>query len=40
MYLPLFPVFMITYMPIALVALFKRVEWKPIRHTSVENVKV
>lgn len=39
MYLPLFPIFMLTYMPIALVALFKRVEWKPIRHTSVENVK-
>lgn len=39
MYLPLFPIFMLTYMPIALAALFMRVEWKPIRHTSVEKVK-
>ncbi len=33
MYLFSFPIFLITYMPIALVALFKKVEWKPIVHT-------
>jgi cellulose synthase/poly-beta-1,6-N-acetylglucosamine synthase-like glycosyltransferase len=32
-YLPLFPVFMSTYLPIAVTALFRKVEWKPIRHT-------
>ena len=30
----LFPLFMFTYIPISLVALFRRVEWKPIRHHS------
>lgn len=39
-YLPLFPLFMLTYIPVGLAALFIRVEWKPINHTSVENVKV
>lgn len=28
-----FPLFMLTYIPISIVALFKKVEWKPIRHT-------
>ena len=28
-----FPLFMITYIPIAVVALFKRATWKPIKHT-------
>lgn len=32
LYLLSFPVFMISYFPIALTALFVRVEWKPIRH--------
>jgi cellulose synthase/poly-beta-1,6-N-acetylglucosamine synthase-like glycosyltransferase len=32
-YLPLFPFFMLTYLPIAVTALFRKVEWKPIRHT-------
>ena len=27
-----FPLFMLTYLPIAFAALFKRVEWKPIEH--------
>ncbi len=27
-----FPLFMLTYIPISLVALFKKVEWKPITH--------
>jgi len=34
-YLFTFPLFMLTYIPIAIVAIFKRVEWKPIRHNSV-----
>ena len=29
-----FPIFMFTYVPIALVAAFKKVEWKPIAHTA------
>ena len=33
-YLFMFPFFLITYMPIALQALFKKVEWKPIAHTK------
>ncbi len=28
-----FPLFMATYIPISVAALFRRVEWKPIRHT-------
>ena len=42
LYLFSFPIFLITYMPIALVALFKRVEWKPIAHTrsvTVDDIK-
>ena len=31
-FLPLFPVFMATYIPISLAALIKKVDWKPIRH--------
>ena len=27
-----FPIFMLTYLPISLVALFSKVEWKPIQH--------
>lgn len=36
-----FPIFMATYIPISLTALFKKVEWKPITHsinTSVEEL--
>ncbi len=33
LYLGLFPLFMATYIPIALAALLKKVEWKPIRHS-------
>lgn len=29
-----FPLFMVTYIPIALAALVQKVEWKPIRHTA------
>jgi hypothetical protein len=33
-----FPFFMITYMPISVVALFKDVEWKPIAHTVAKSL--
>ncbi|WP_245976845.1 glycosyltransferase family 2 protein [Oceanobacillus arenosus] len=33
-----FPLFMFTYLPIAIVALFKDVEWKPIAHTVVKSI--
>lgn len=29
-----FPLFMITYIPVSITALFKRVEWSPIQHTA------
>ena len=38
-----FPLFMITYVPISLVALVKKVEWKPIAHNiskSVEEIEL
>lgn len=37
-YMFTFPFFMMTYMPIAIVALFKKPEWKPIAHTVSVNV--
>ena len=37
MYLPLFPLFMMTYVPISLYALFTHVQWKPIHHAPIEN---
>ncbi len=33
-----FPLFMITYIPISVVALFKEVEWKPIAHTVAKSL--
>lgn len=33
-----FPLFMVTYIPIAIVALFKKVEWKPIAHTVAKSI--
>lgn len=42
LYMITFPLFMLTYLPIAFVALFKRVKWKPIKHTvskSLEDVR-
>lgn len=33
LYLFTFPLFMLTYVPIAVVALFRKIEWKPISHT-------
>jgi cellulose synthase/poly-beta-1,6-N-acetylglucosamine synthase-like glycosyltransferase len=41
-YLFLFPIFMYTYIPISVVALFKKVTWEPILHTrsrSLDEVK-
>ena len=32
-YMFTFPIFMLTYIPIALVALVKKCQWKPIRHS-------
>lgn len=34
-----FPLFMFTYVPIAVVALFKRVEWRPIKHSVVKSIE-
>ncbi|KGR79248.1 N-acetylglucosaminyltransferase [Ureibacillus manganicus DSM 26584] len=38
MYSFTFPLFMFTYIPIAIVALFKKVEWKPIPHTVAKTI--
>ncbi len=41
-YLFTFPLFMLTYAPIAIVAMFKKVEWTPIQHSvtkSIDDVK-
>jgi len=35
-----FPVFMATYVPIAAISLFKRVEWKPTKHKPIRDVNV
>ena len=37
-FLPLFPLFMLTYIPITVAALFQKVEWKPIAHKSVTQL--
>lgn len=33
-----FPIFMFTYIPISIVALFKKVKWEPISHTIIKNL--
>ena len=38
LYVFLFPVFMFTYIPISLAALVRRVEWKPIYHSSAKQL--
>jgi hypothetical protein len=38
LYLFSFPLFIATYIPISIVALFKKVEWKPIPHTVVKTI--
>ena len=37
-YMFTFPLFMFTYLPISIVALFKKIEWKPIAHTVVKSI--
>jgi riboflavin transporter FmnP len=37
-YMFTFPLFMITYIPIAIAALFMKPEWKPIKHNIAVNV--
>ena len=37
-YLFSFPIFMMTYIPISLAALFSHVEWRPIEHKHVTTV--
>ncbi len=39
LYLFTFPIFMYTYLPISVVALVRKIEWKPIRHNVVRNVQ-
>lgn len=39
LYLFTFPLFMFTYIPISFVALFRRVEWTPIRHDQVKTLE-
>ena len=34
-----FPFFMLTYIPIAMAAVFKKVEWKPINHSKVVSIE-
>ena len=34
-----FPVFMLTYVPICIVSLFAKVEWKPILHDKVMTLE-
>ena len=38
-YMFTFPLFMFTYIPIAITALFKKVEWQPIAHTVVKSTQ-
>ncbi len=38
-YMFTFPLFMLTYIPIAIMALFKKVDWKPIKHTVSVNIE-
>ncbi|MBE6688834.1 MAG: glycosyltransferase [Ruminococcaceae bacterium] len=33
-----FPLFLLTYAPIAIIALFKRVKWEPIRHSVTKTI--
>ncbi|MDD2494389.1 MAG: glycosyltransferase family 2 protein [Tissierellia bacterium] len=34
-----FPLFIFTYVPISIVALFKKIEWKPITHSIVKTIE-
>ncbi len=37
-YLFTFPIFIFTYIPISIAALFKKIEWKPIEHNITRNI--
>ncbi len=39
LYLFTFPIFMMTYIPIAVCALFQKITWKPIEHTVVKSIE-
>lgn len=39
LYVFTFPIFIFTYVPIAIVALFRKVEWKPIAHTVSKSIE-
>lgn len=34
-----FPIFMLTYVPISIIALFKKVKWEPIKHSVTKSIK-
>ncbi|MGB4439801.1 MAG: glycosyltransferase family 2 protein [Sedimentibacter sp.] len=38
-YLFTFPLFIFTYIPISIVALFKKIEWKPITHSITKSIE-
>lgn len=38
LYLFSFPIFMLTYVPISIIALFKRVKWEPIKHSVTKSM--
>ena len=38
LYLAVFPLFLFTYAPITIIALFKPVEWTPIAHHSTREL--
>lgn len=39
LYIFSFPLFMLTYVPISIIALFKKVEWKPIKHSVSKSLE-
>ena len=39
LYLFTFPLFMFTYVPIAIAALFKKVKWDPITHSVTKKIE-
>ena len=34
-----FPLFMMTYIPVTIMALFRKVEWKPIQHRAAVSIQ-
>ena len=38
-YMFTFPIFMATYVPISIIAIFRKVEWQPIKHTVAKSVE-